>query len=58
MSKLTLEEHRKRHKEFHRILDEMVADFILMQSKENKPHLPSKVTLKYFMKWSCKQTGG
>ncbi len=49
---ISSEEHIKRHKDFHKFLDEMVADFIQHQDS----HLPSKVTLLEFMSWSHKQT--
>ncbi len=46
------EEHLKRHKEFHKFLDEMVADFI----QHGDMRLPSKTTLMEFMDWAYKQT--
>jgi len=44
------EEHKKRHTELHRSLDELVADFII--HTENRP---SQVTLLEFMEWSAKE---
>ena len=48
------EEHIKRHKELHKALDELVADFI----SHNKvgDYLPSKVTVMRLIQWSCEQT--
>ena len=44
-------EHKERHIELHKMLDELVADFI---SQTN--NLPSKTTVMEFMKWSYEQT--
>ncbi len=46
-----LEKHKKRHKELHRNLDELSADFIKHTGK-----LPSKVTVLELMGWSFEQT--
>lgn len=48
---LTPEQHKQRHVELHRALDELVADFITHTGK-----LPSKSTLIELMEWSHKQT--
>ena len=47
---LTPEGHKARHKELHRALDELVADFI-----RHTQGLPSKTTLLTFMQWSSEQ---
>ena len=44
-------EHKKRHEELHKNLDELVADFINHTKK-----LPSKSTVMELMEWSFKQT--
>ena len=44
-------EHIKRHKELHKNLDELVADFISHTEK-----LLSKTTIMELMEWSYKQT--
>jgi len=43
--------HRKRHIALHKILDELVADFI-----DNTHKLPSKSTVMELMEWSSEQT--
>ena len=48
---MTPEEHKARHIELHKNLDELVADFITHTEK-----LPSKTNLFEFMKWSHMQT--
>jgi hypothetical protein len=48
---MTREEHIARHKELHRMLDELVADFISCTGK-----MPSKSTVMELMEWSCAQT--
>lgn len=48
------EEHRKRHVQLHKALDELVADFI----GHNATALPSKTTILELMQWSNKQTRG
>lgn len=51
MTKVTIvEEHRKRHEELHKYLDELVADFIDKTGK-----LPSKTTIFELMLWSSNQ---
>ena len=45
------DEHRQRHIELHKSLDELIADFI-----EHTGKYPSGVTLMEFMKWSYEQT--
>lgn len=44
------EEHKKRHKELHAKLDELVADFI-----RHTEALPSKTKLIELMSWSHEQ---
>lgn len=48
---MTLDEHIARHKELHRSLDELIADFIT----HNNCNL-SNTTLMDFMEWSYLQT--
>jgi len=48
---MTPEEHIEIHKELHRKLDELLADFISHTEK-----LPSKTTLMEFLDWSYSQT--
>ena len=43
--------HKIRHKELHKNLDELVADFI-----KHTENLPSRTTLMEFMEWSYEQT--
>lgn len=45
------EEHIVRHKELHKKLDELVADFI-----DHTGKLPSDTNLMELMTWSCEQT--
>jgi len=45
------EEHKARHKELHKYLDELIADFIRHTNK-----LPSETSLMELMKWSNEQT--
>lgn len=45
------EEHKKRHIELHKILDELVADFINITGK-----MPSQTNLLELMNWSFEQT--
>jgi len=42
--------HKKRHRELHECLDELVADYIA-HTKE----LPSKISVMRLMEWSGKQ---
>jgi hypothetical protein len=48
---MTKEEHRQRHIELHKALDELVADFI----KHTEKHL-SKTSILEFVQWSSTQT--
>ena len=50
-TKITPEEHKKRHEELHHSLDELLADFIAHTNR-----LPSKTTIMEFMEWSYQQT--
>jgi hypothetical protein len=51
---MTFDEHRQRHIELHRALDELIADFICHgRAGEN---LPSETTLDKLMRWSHQQT--
>jgi len=52
-SKITGKDHLERHKELHRCLDELVADFI-----GHTEAVPSKTTVLELMQWSNKQTQG
>ena len=52
MTPLTFEEHRARHVQLHKYLDELVADFLT----HNPSRLPSKTTLMEFMQWTYQQT--
>ncbi len=45
------EEHKARHVELHRSLDELLADFI-----GHTGSLPSRTTLDVFLRWSFEQT--
>lgn len=47
---MTDDEHKQRHVELHKLLDELVADFI-----EHSGCLPSKTTIFELMKWSNEQ---
>jgi len=47
---MELEEHKKRHKDLHTNLDELVADFIYHTGL-----LPSKTTIRKLMEWSHEQ---
>ena len=47
----SVEEHRQRHIELHKYLDELLADFIQFTGK-----LPSQTTIMELIKWSYKQT--
>lgn len=44
-------EHIKRHKELHKALDELLADWVC-----NTGNLPSKHTITELLKWSYEQT--
>jgi hypothetical protein len=50
---LTEEEHRQRHVELHKALDELIADF-LAHTRGTK--LPSTTPIRELMEWSHKQT--
>lgn len=50
------EEHRTRHIELHRALDELVADFMQSRITNGGEYLPSKVPLTTLMYWSHAQT--
>ncbi len=45
------EEHKKRHEELHKCLDELVADYI-----SHTKALPSKTNLLELMDWAYQQT--
>jgi len=45
------EEHIKRHKELHKCLDELLANFIT-----NTKHFPSKTPILKLTEWSHQQT--
>ena len=48
----TLDDHKKRHVELHRALDELAADYIA----HNKGALLSTTTVMQLLVWSSKQT--
>lgn len=50
---MTKKEHIKIHKEWHEVLDWLVADWITCTKK-----LPSKATILDLIKWSYEQTKG
>lgn len=50
-TEMTKEEHRQRHIELHKKLDELIADFI---SQTN--YLPSQTSIHTLMSWSFEQT--
>lgn len=52
MAGLTGEAHRERHIELHRMLDELVADFLM----HNPQALPTRATVLDLMTWSHHQT--
>jgi hypothetical protein len=45
------EEHKQRHQELHKLLDELLADFIRHTGK-----LPSQTTVMELLEWSSQQT--
>lgn len=49
--KMSQEEHKARHVELHKKLDELLADFIEQTGKT-----PSKTTVMEFLTWSFEQT--
>ena len=48
---MTKKKHIKRHKELHKSLDELLADYIIHNEKR-----PSETSLIEFLEWSYKQT--
>jgi len=48
---ITEEEHIKKHKELHKALDELVADFVTQTSK-----LLSQTSVMALLEWAHKQT--
>jgi hypothetical protein len=48
---MTPEEHKARHQELHKYLDELVADWVT-----HTTCLPSKSTVLDLIQWSAKQT--
>ena len=48
-----IREHRQRHIQLHRALDELAADYISQTER-----LPSKATILDLMRWSSKQAEG
>lgn len=50
MTTLTPDEHKKRHEQLHKALDELVADWI-----DHTGRLPSKATVFELMRWSFHQ---
>lgn len=54
---MTKAEHIARHKELHRALDELVADWIgCGETMAERPRLPSKWTIMELIQWSHQQT--
>jgi hypothetical protein len=51
MAQITSEQHRERHVELHKALDELLADWI--RHTDNRP---SQATVLDLMKWSHQQT--
>jgi hypothetical protein len=49
---MTQDEHRERHKLLHRMMDELVADYLSHVPRS----LPSETTLMQLMEWSHAQT--
>ena len=52
---MTEEEHKKRHKELHQSLDELVADWIGSGRGGEEIRLPSKFTIMDLLNWAYKQ---
>ena len=48
---LTLEEHKLRHQQLHKALDELSTDFV----RHNEGKLCSKITIMELIAWSYKQ---
>ena len=48
---MTREAHQQRHELLHRMLDELLADFLL----HNRGKVPSKTTVWELMEWSNRQ---
>ena len=48
--KMTKADHKKRHEELHRALDELTADFMMHTNS-----LPSQTTIIRLMEWSHQQ---
>jgi hypothetical protein len=56
---MTKEQHRKRHEELHRALDELAADWALHNSRPTRDgniKLFSNTTIMELMEWSHQQT--
>lgn len=51
---LTRQEHIERHKNLHRSLDELLADWITNSGLE-RPY-PTEHTISELIEWSCQQT--
>jgi len=49
-TKVTKKEHKQRHEELHKALDELVADWL-----GNTKNLPSASTVMQLLQWSSKQ---
>jgi hemerythrin len=48
---MTKEEHKKRHQELHKALDELAADII-----KNTDRRPSQISILELIEWSHQQT--
>jgi len=56
---MTTKEHRKRHKELHHALDELIADWAAHQrfpGPGEEPKVYSNTTIAELMEWSYQQT--
>ena len=53
---MTPDEHRERHALLHKMLDELVADYLTEAARYPSPKLPSNTTILELMKWSHAQT--
>ena len=52
MTELSKEEHKIRHKKLHKMLDELIADYM----RHTEKFISSDSTLRDLMEWSYKQT--
>ncbi len=52
---MTPEEHKQRHQELHKALDELVADWIDKAPPPSRLQLPSEHTIMELMEWASRQ---